>query len=67
METTRFLLFGSDKFWSGLPEDKIDGRVSLEGCIALAREVGMTFMLVIDRYHPQVPIYLDDKNGYNPL
>jgi hypothetical protein len=66
-EFPRYLLFGSDLAWSATPDDKIDGRVSLDGCIALAKEVRLPYMIVIDRYYPRVPIYLDYHNNYSPI
>lgn len=64
----RYLLFGSNYTWMATSEEEIVGFPSLYECVMHARyNCNLPYMLVIDRYDPRVPIYLNPDDDYRPF
>lgn len=64
----RYLLFGSDHTWMATAEEELGGFESVYECVMYAKDVfKKPYTLVIDRYDPRVPIYLDASDSYRPF
>lgn len=64
----RYLLFGSNHTWMATVEEELGGFDNLYDCILWADGIyKLPYMLVIDRYDPRVPIYLDASDSYRPF
>jgi hypothetical protein len=62
----RYLLFGSSATWLATASEFIEDFEYVGHCIVKAREVALPYTLIIDRYDPRVPIYLNSVNAYEP-
>lgn len=64
-EIRRYHLYGHEEGWV-CEEPPLYTSDEVYDCILYSNANPMNFMFVIDRYFPQVPIYLNRKNDYRP-
>lgn len=63
----RYILFASEYSWFATEKERVGDFKQISFCIQKAKEVGLPFVLIIDRHDPRVPIFLDSAAGYEPV
>lgn len=63
----RYILFTSHYNWLATEDERDSSFNQVSFCITRAKEIGAPYSLIIDRYNPRVPIYLNPDDNYEPF